>query len=102
VLFAGIFDDRGARAGAARTKGFCSRFGETWQFFVASGVLSGVLDNAAHLTLAFLTRRASTASALGLPPVVGGVPGSYLRMPISAGRFSWGPYLCRKRSPNSW
>jgi len=98
VLFAGIFVTVAPALALLEQKGSALGLVKPWQFFVASGVLSGVLDNAPTY-LAFLTAGQSTASALGLPANVVGVPGSYLAA-ISAGAVLMGANTYVGNSPN--
>jgi Na+/H+ antiporter NhaD/arsenite permease-like protein len=69
-----------------------------WHFFLISGALSSVLDNAPTY-LTFLTAAQSTASALGLPVSVAAVPASFLAA-VSAGSVLMGANTYIGNGPN--
>ena len=65
-----------------------------WQYFVASGALSSVLDNAPTYLTFF-----SSAQGLGLPAQVAGVPTAFLAA-ISAGSVLMGANTYIGNGPN--
>jgi Na+/H+ antiporter NhaD/arsenite permease-like protein len=98
VLFAGIFVTMAPALMLLERTGPDLGLVEPWHFFVASGVLSSVLDNAPTY-LTFLTAAQSTASALGLPVNVVAVPVGYLAA-ISAGSVLMGANTYIGNGPN--
>jgi Na+/H+ antiporter NhaD/arsenite permease-like protein len=67
---------------------------QPWQYFLASGTLSSVLDNAPTYLTFF-----SAAQGLGLPAEVAGVPNTYLAA-ISAGSVLMGANTYIGNGPN--
>jgi Na+/H+ antiporter NhaD/arsenite permease-like protein len=98
VLFAGIFVTMAPALALLEQNGPALGLVEPWHFFVASGALSSVLDNAPTY-LTFLTAAQSTASALGLPVGVVGVPVGCLAA-ISAGSVLMGANTYIGNGPN--
>ena len=98
VLFAGIFVTMAPALALLEQRGPALGLVEPWHFFVASGALSSVLDNAPTY-LTFLTAAQSTASALGLPVGVVAVPVGYLAA-ISAGSVLMGANTYIGNGPN--
>ena len=98
ILFAGIFVTMAPALVWLEQKGPALGLVAPWHFFLVSGALSGVLDNApTYLTL--LTAAQSTASVLGLPVAVVAVPASFLAA-ISAGSVLMGANTYIGNGPN--
>lgn len=98
ILFAGIFVTMGPALVLLQSAGPALGLSRPGQFFLVSGVLSSVLDNAPTY-LTFLTTAQSTAAALHLPTSVVSVPGSFLAA-ISAGAVLMGANTYIGNGPN--
>jgi Na+/H+ antiporter NhaD/arsenite permease-like protein len=98
ILFAGIFVTMAPALMLLEQKGPALGMVEPWHFFVGSGALSSVLDNAPTY-LTFLTAAQSTAVALKLPIGVVSVPVAYLAA-ISAGSVLMGANTYIGNGPN--
>jgi Na+/H+ antiporter NhaD/arsenite permease-like protein len=98
ILFAGIFVTMAPALMLLEQKGPALGMVAPWHFFVGSGVLSSVLDNAPTY-LTFLTAAQSTAAALNLPVSVVAVPATYLAA-ISAGAVLMGANTYIGNGPN--
>jgi Na+/H+ antiporter NhaD/arsenite permease-like protein len=98
ILFAGIFITMAPALALLEGKGPALGLSAPWHFFLVSGALSSVLDNAPTY-LTFLTAAQSTASALALPVSVVGVPASFLAA-ISAGAVLMGANTYIGNGPN--
>lgn len=98
ILFAGIFVTMAPALMLLEQKGPALGMVEPWHFFVGSGALSSVLDNAPTY-LTFLTAAQSTALALKLPIGVVSVPVAYLAA-ISAGSVLMGANTYIGNGPN--
>jgi Na+/H+ antiporter NhaD/arsenite permease-like protein len=98
ILFAGIFVTMAPALMLLEQKGPALGMVEPWHFFVGSGALSSVLDNAPTY-LTFLTAAQSTAAALKLPIGVVAVPVAYLAA-ISAGSVLMGANTYIGNGPN--
>jgi len=94
ILFAGIFTTMIPALQLLELHGRALGLVHPWQFFVASGALSSVLDNAPTY-LTFL----SAAQGLGLPAQVAGVPTAFLAA-ISAGSVFMGANTYIGNGPN--
>ena len=98
ILFAGIFVTMVPALAILEQVGPSLRLTYPWQFFLTSGALSSVLDNAPTY-LAFLTAAQGTAHYLGLSNAVVGVPVSFLAA-ISAGSVLMGANTYIGNGPN--
>lgn len=98
ILFAGIFVTMTPALLLLEQKGPALGLVAPWHFFLVSGALSSVLDNAPTY-LTFLTAAQSTAASLGLPVTVASVPGSYLAA-VSAGSVLMGANTYIGNGPN--
>jgi Na+/H+ antiporter NhaD/arsenite permease-like protein len=98
ILFAGIFVTMAPALLLLEQKGPALGLVAPWHFFLVSGALSSVLDNAPTY-LTFLTTAQSTSSALGLPVSVAAVPASYLAA-VSAGAVLMGANTYIGNGPN--
>ena len=98
ILFAGIFVTMAPALIFLTERGPSLQLSAPWQFFLASGALSSVLDNAPTY-LTFLTAAQSKAASLGLTGTVVSVPGSYLAA-ISAGSVLMGANTYIGNGPN--
>jgi Na+/H+ antiporter NhaD/arsenite permease-like protein len=98
ILFAGIFVTMAPALMLLEHKGPSLGMVEPWHFFLGSGALSSVLDNAPTY-LSFLTAAQSTAAALNLPVSVVSVPAAYLAA-ISAGSVLMGANTYIGNGPN--
>ena len=98
ILFAGIFITMAPALALLEGKGPALGLSAPWHFFLVSGALSSVLDNAPTY-LTFLTAAQSTASALALPVSVVSVPASFLAA-ISAGSVLMGANTYIGNGPN--
>jgi Na+/H+ antiporter NhaD/arsenite permease-like protein len=98
ILFAGIFITMAPALVLLEQKGPALGLVAPWHFFLVSGALSSVLDNAPTY-LTFLTTAQSTASALGLPVSVASVPASLLAA-VSAGSVLMGANTYIGNGPN--
>jgi Na+/H+ antiporter NhaD/arsenite permease-like protein len=94
ILFAGIFVTMTPALALLERHGRALGVDAPWQFFLGTGVLSSVLDNAPTY-LTFL----ATAQAQGLAPEVVGVPHLHL-MAISAGAVLMGANTYIGNGPN--
>jgi Na+/H+ antiporter NhaD/arsenite permease-like protein len=94
ILFAGIFVAMVPALLLLREHAPALGFSAPWQFFVATGVLSSILDNAPTY-LAFL----ATAQGLRLPAEVVGIPHAHL-LAISAGAVLMGANTYIGNGPN--
>jgi Na+/H+ antiporter NhaD/arsenite permease-like protein len=98
ILFAGIFITMAPALLLLERKGPTLGLTAPWHFFVASGTLSSVLDNAPTY-LTFLTAAQSTAASQGLPVDVAAVPAAYLAA-VSAGAVLMGANTYIGNGPN--
>ena len=98
ILFAGIFVTMAPALMLLEQKGPALGLVLPWHFFLVSGALSSVLDNAPTY-LTFLTAAQSTASALGLSVSVVSVPASFLAA-VSAGSVLMGANTYIGNGPN--
>lgn len=98
ILFAGIFVTMAPALVLLEQKGPALGLVAPWHFFLVSGALSGVLDNAPTY-LTFLSAAQSTAGALGLSVAVASVPASFLAA-ISAGSVLMGANTYIGNGPN--
>jgi Na+/H+ antiporter NhaD/arsenite permease-like protein len=98
ILFAGIFVTMAPALMVLTQRGPSLHLVAPWQFFLASGALSSVLDNAPTY-LTFLTAAQSTAASLGLGVTVVSLPASYLAA-ISAGSVLMGANTYIGNGPN--
>jgi Na+/H+ antiporter NhaD/arsenite permease-like protein len=98
ILFAGIFVTMAPALALLEQKGPALGLSAPWHFFLVSGALSSVLDNAPTY-LTFLTTAQSTAHALALPVSVVSVPASFLAA-ISAGSVLMGANTYIGNGPN--
>lgn len=98
VLFIGIFVTMAPALALLEQKGPALGLLKPWHFFLVSGGLSSVLDNAPTY-LTFFTTAQATASALGLPTSVVGIPGNLLAA-ISAGSVLMGANTYIGNGPN--
>jgi Na+/H+ antiporter NhaD/arsenite permease-like protein len=94
VLFAGIFATMIPALRLLELHGAELGLIHPWQYFLASGILSSVLDNAPTYLTFF-----SAAQGLGLPGEVVGVPGAYL-VAISVGAVLMGANTYIGNGPN--
>jgi Na+/H+ antiporter NhaD/arsenite permease-like protein len=94
VLFAGIFITMIPALQLLELHGAELGLVQPWQYFLASGTLSSVLDNAPTYLTFF-----SAAQGLGLPAEVAGVPNTYLAA-ISAGSVLMGANTYIGNGPN--
>ncbi len=94
VLFAGIFATMIPALQLLERHGADLGLVHPWQYFLASGTLSSVLDNAPTYLTFF-----SAAQGLGLPAEVVGVPNTYLAA-ISAGSVLMGANTYIGNGPN--
>ena len=94
ILFAGIFVTMVPALALLEQHDRALGLTQPWHYFLATGFLSSVLDNAPTY-LAFL----SAAQALGLPADVVGVPDAYL-LAISAGAVLMGANSYIGNGPN--
>lgn len=94
ILFAGIFVTMVPALQLLEAHGAELGIRQPWQFFVVTGALSSVLDNApTYLTFV------ATAQGLNLPPEVLGIPHLYL-LAISAGAVLMGANTYIGNGPN--
>jgi Na+/H+ antiporter NhaD/arsenite permease-like protein len=98
ILFAGIFVTMAPALILLEEKGPALGLVAPWHFFLVSGALSSVLDNAPTY-LTFLTAAQSTASALGMSVGVAAVPASFLAA-VSAGAVLMGANTYIGNGPN--
>jgi len=98
ILFAGIFVTMAPALVLLEQNGPRLGLSSPWHFFLTSGALSSVLDNAPTY-LTFLTTAQSTAQALHLPVGVVSVPASFLAA-ISAGSVLMGANTYIGNGPN--
>jgi len=98
ILFAGIFVTMAPALVLLEQNGPRLGLSAPWHFFLTSGALSSVLDNAPTY-LTFLTTAQSTALALHLPVGVVAVPASFLAA-ISAGSVLMGANTYIGNGPN--
>jgi Na+/H+ antiporter NhaD/arsenite permease-like protein len=98
ILFAGIFVTMAPALALLEEKGPALGLVAPWHFFLVSGALSSVLDNAPTY-LTFLTAAQSTASSLGLPLGVASVPASLLAA-VSVGSVLMGANTYIGNGPN--
>ncbi len=98
ILFAGIFVTMAPALILLEQKGPALGLAAPWHFFLVSGALSSVLDNAPTY-LTFLTAAQSTATSLGLPVAVAAVPASFLAA-VSAGSVLMGANTYIGNGPN--
>ncbi len=94
ILFAGIFVTMVPALQLLQTHGTALGLNRPWQYFVVTGALSSLLDNAPTY-LTFLT----TAQGLNLDPAVVGVPHEHL-FAISAGAVLMGANTYIGNGPN--
>ena len=105
ILFAGIFITMAPALLLLEQKGPALGLHAPWHFFLVSGALSSVLDNAPTY-LTFLTAAQSTAASLGLTPSVVAVPASFLErlnwyiVAISLGAVFFGAMTYIGNGPN--
>ncbi|HEX7597400.1 MAG TPA: sodium:proton antiporter, partial [Polyangia bacterium] len=98
ILFAGIFITMAPALVLLEQRGPTLGLVAPWHFFLVSGALSSVLDNApTYLTI--LTAAQSTASSLGLAVDVVAVPASLLAA-VSAGSVLMGANTYIGNGPN--
>jgi Na+/H+ antiporter NhaD/arsenite permease-like protein len=98
ILFAGIFVTMAPALLLLEERGPTLGLVAPWHFFLVSGALSSVLDNAPTY-LTFLTTAQSTAGSLGLAVDVVGVPASLLAA-VSAGSVLMGANTYIGNGPN--
>jgi len=98
ILFAGIFVTMAPALALLEQKGPALGLVKPWHFFVVSGGLSSVLDNAPTY-LTFFTAAQATAASLGLPTSVVGLPANLLAA-ISAGSVLMGANTYIGNGPN--
>lgn len=98
ILFAGIFVTMAPALTLLEQEGPALGLVAPWHFFLVSGALSSVLDNAPTY-LTFLTAAQSTASSLGLPLGVASVPASLLAA-VSVGSVLMGANTYIGNGPN--
>jgi Na+/H+ antiporter NhaD/arsenite permease-like protein len=98
ILFAGIFVTMSPALLLLEQKGPALGLSAPWHFFLVSGALSSVLDNAPTY-LTFLTAAQSTSASLGLAVDVVSVPASLLAA-ISAGSVLMGANTYIGNGPN--
>jgi len=98
ILFAGIFVTMVPALALLAQQGPTLGLSRPWHFFLVTGSLSSVLDNAPTY-LTFLTTAQSTTQALGLPSSIVGVPASFLAA-ISAGAVLMGANTYIGNGPN--
>ncbi len=98
ILFAGIFVTMTPALVLLEQRGPALGLSAPWHFFLVSGVLSSVLDNAPTY-LTFLTTAQSTAASMGLAVDVVSVPASLLAA-ISAGSVLMGANTYIGNGPN--
>jgi Na+/H+ antiporter NhaD/arsenite permease-like protein len=98
ILFAGIFVTMAPALALLEERGPALGLVAPWHFFLVSGALSSVLDNAPTY-LTFLTAAQSTAASLGLPLGVASVPASFLAA-VSAGSVLMGANTYIGNGPN--
>jgi Na+/H+ antiporter NhaD/arsenite permease-like protein len=98
ILFAGIFITMSPALLLLEQKGPALGLSAPWHFFLVSGALSSVLDNAPTY-LTFLTAAQSTSTSLGLAIDVVSVPASLLAA-VSAGSVLMGANTYIGNGPN--
>jgi len=98
ILFAGIFVTMSPALLLLEQKGPALGLSAPWHFFLVSGALSSVLDNAPTY-LTFLTAAQSTSTSLGLAIDVVSVPASLLAA-VSAGSVLMGANTYIGNGPN--
>jgi Na+/H+ antiporter NhaD/arsenite permease-like protein len=98
ILFAGIFVTMSPALLLLEQKGPALGLSAPWHFFLVSGALSSVLDNAPTY-LTFLTAAQSTSTSLGLTIDVVSVPASLLAA-VSAGSVLMGANTYIGNGPN--
>jgi len=98
VLFIGIFVTMAPALVLLEHAGPSLGLTKPWHFFVVTGALSSVLDNAPTY-LTFFTTAQATAASMGLPTSVVGLPGNLLAA-ISAGAVLMGANTYIGNGPN--
>ncbi|WP_005031367.1 sodium:proton antiporter [Holophaga foetida] len=98
ILFIGIFVTMAPALTLLEHTGPSLGLTKPWHFFLVSGGLSSVLDNAPTY-LTFFTTAQATASSLGLPTSVVGIPANLLAA-ISAGSVLMGANTYIGNGPN--